>query len=326
MPDAEDVRAHAVEERGEVGDLRLARRVLDDGLALGEHRRGHQVLGRADAREVEDDARAASACCSAPRRSRATTSSSAPMRLQAAEVHVELAAPDVVAAGQRDARLAAAREQRAEHVDRRPHPADEVVGRLGGQPARRCRCAAPRGRPTRPRRRRRGSTSIITSRSATGGRLRTTVTPGASKAAASCFSPEFFVAPETLIVPESGGPGRTATASIGPPRLVPVAGPTPVSGSRTPGGRCSTKAAIASFMSSDGRHVAWPSASMRRPSTIALVERRVDRALRGRDRERRLRGDALGELLRGLVELLVGDELLARGRCGTPRRRRCAPR
>ena len=59
------------------------------------------------------------------------------------------------------------------------------------------------------------STAIITSRSATGGRLRTMVTPGASKAAASCFSPEFFVAPEILIAPESGGPGRTATASIG---------------------------------------------------------------------------------------------------------------
>ncbi len=61
------------------------------------------------------------------------------------------------------------------------------------------------------------STAIITSRSATGGRLRTTVTPGASKAAASCLSPEFFVAPEILIVPESGFPGRMATASIGEP-------------------------------------------------------------------------------------------------------------
>src|SRR5262245_2872186 len=59
------------------------------------------------------------------------------------------------------------------------------------------------------------STAIITSRSATGGRLRTVVVPRARRAAASCFSPEFFVAPETLIRPESGGPGRTATASIG---------------------------------------------------------------------------------------------------------------
>ena len=76
---ADDLRAHAVEERGEVGDLRLARRVLDDGRALGEHRRGHQVLGRADARELEHDARAVQQ----RRRARATkpcaTSTSAPI-------------------------------------------------------------------------------------------------------------------------------------------------------------------------------------------------------------------------------------------------------
>ena len=59
------------------------------------------------------------------------------------------------------------------------------------------------------------STSSITSRSRTRGRLRTWVTPGASSAAASCFSPEFFVAPDTLMVPDSGPDGRTRTASMG---------------------------------------------------------------------------------------------------------------
>ena len=59
------------------------------------------------------------------------------------------------------------------------------------------------------------STAIITSRSATGGRFRTTVTPEASSAAASCLRPEFFVAPEIFSAPESGGPGRTTTASMG---------------------------------------------------------------------------------------------------------------
>ena len=54
----EDVRTHAIEERREIGDLGLARCVVDDGGALGE-RRGHEhVLGGGDAREVEDDARA----------------------------------------------------------------------------------------------------------------------------------------------------------------------------------------------------------------------------------------------------------------------------
>jgi hypothetical protein len=51
--------------------------------------------------------------------------------LQAAEVHVELAAPDVVAAGHRDTRLPAARQQRSQDVDRRAHPRDELVGRFG---------------------------------------------------------------------------------------------------------------------------------------------------------------------------------------------------
>ena len=57
-------------------------------------------------------------------------------RVQAAEVHVELATPDVVAAGQRDPRFTTPGEQRTEHVDRRPHPADQLVGRLGNQAGR----------------------------------------------------------------------------------------------------------------------------------------------------------------------------------------------
>ena len=54
-------------------------------------------------------------------------------RGQRREVHVELAVADVVAAGHGDARLAVAGEQRAEHVDRRAHAADVLVGGLGDQ-------------------------------------------------------------------------------------------------------------------------------------------------------------------------------------------------
>ena len=51
--DAVDARAHLDEHPAEVDDLGLARGVVDDGDAVGEHR-GHQhVLGGADAREVE---------------------------------------------------------------------------------------------------------------------------------------------------------------------------------------------------------------------------------------------------------------------------------
>ena len=64
-------------------------------------------------------------------------------------------------------------------------------------------------------------------------------------------------------------------------------------------------------MSSDGRQTAWPSASIRSPSTVALVQRRVDRPLRSLDGQRRLRGDRVGQRLGGLLELLVRDQLLA---------------
>ena len=66
-------------------------------------------------------------------------------RLEPAEVHVELAAADVVAAGHRDARLAAAREQRSEHVDRRAHARDELVRRLRVQRRGRRRCCSSVG-------------------------------------------------------------------------------------------------------------------------------------------------------------------------------------
>ena len=133
---ADHLRAHAVEERREVGDLGFARRVLDDRRALGEHRRAHEVLGRADARELEHDARAVQRVAARVHEAVHDLDLGA-HRLEPAQVHVDLAAADVVAAGQRDARLAAAREQRPEHVERRAHAADELVRRLGLQRARR---------------------------------------------------------------------------------------------------------------------------------------------------------------------------------------------
>jgi hypothetical protein len=48
-----------------------------------------------------------------------------------------------------------------------------------------------------------------------------TDTPGARMAAASCFSPEFFVAPETLISPSSGAPTRTRKYSVDVSPMVP---------------------------------------------------------------------------------------------------------
>ena len=54
---AHDHGPHPVEEGGQVGDLGLPGRVLDHRRALGQHRGQQQVLRRADARELEHDAR-----------------------------------------------------------------------------------------------------------------------------------------------------------------------------------------------------------------------------------------------------------------------------
>ena len=60
----------AIEELAEVDDLRLAGGVVDRRRALGEHRRGEDVLGGADAREVERDVGAVQPVGATPRRSR----------------------------------------------------------------------------------------------------------------------------------------------------------------------------------------------------------------------------------------------------------------
>ena len=114
-----------------VGDLRFARRVLDDRRALGEHRRAHEVLGRADARELEHGARAVQQLGARDDVAVRDLDLGA-HRLEAAQVHVDLAAADVVAA--RAARRAPAPQRASsgpEHVERRAHARDELVRRLG---------------------------------------------------------------------------------------------------------------------------------------------------------------------------------------------------
>ena len=71
VPTPVDLGAHAVEEVAEVGDLGLAGRVVDDRGALGEHRGHDDVLGGADARELEQDVGAEELVGAWPRCSRA---------------------------------------------------------------------------------------------------------------------------------------------------------------------------------------------------------------------------------------------------------------
>ena len=56
-----DLRAHGGEQRGQVGDLRLARAVLHQRFALGQHRGHQQIFGAGDGDLVEDHVRAAAA-------------------------------------------------------------------------------------------------------------------------------------------------------------------------------------------------------------------------------------------------------------------------
>ena len=55
---AGDARAHRAQAHGEVGDLRLARGILQHRDAFGEGRGHHQVLGAGDGDHVEHESRA----------------------------------------------------------------------------------------------------------------------------------------------------------------------------------------------------------------------------------------------------------------------------
>ena len=131
-------RAHREQQIAQIDDLGLARGVLDHRAALGQHRRHHRILGRADRHDREGHAPAGQAPA---RRFRADIAGGdldlRAHRLERLQVQVDRTVADRAAAGQRHRRLARARDQRPEHQDRRAHLADDVVRRLGrGQLAR----------------------------------------------------------------------------------------------------------------------------------------------------------------------------------------------
>ena len=157
--DALDLGTHADEEVAQVGDLGLAGRVVDHRGALGVHRGGEDVLGGADAGELERDVGAVQALGAGLHHAVAQLERGA-HRLEALEVHVDGAAAEVVAAGQRQRDPPEAAEQRAEHVDAGPDALDQLVGRDGCdvagvdhaqlRRARRARCARRWPRAARP--------------------------------------------------------------------------------------------------------------------------------------------------------------------------------
>ena len=130
-------------------------------------------------------------------------------RLQARHVHVDRTRTEIVAARQRQPDVAAAREQRSEHVDRGPDPLDELVGR-DRRRGRRCwsgpadrvgsggRSYTDRGEQFGHDRRRRRCRARWPART----------TPSARSVAAISFSTE-FLAPGTTTSPASGPAWRT---------------------------------------------------------------------------------------------------------------------
>ncbi len=127
-PRAVDVRPHRSQAAREVDDLRLARGVLEDRGAVGKGCRHHQVLGPRDRDHVEDETHAGE-----PLRARTHIAvleiDLGAHRHESLDVLVDGAQPDRAAARKRHPRLAAARDQRAERQDRRPHRLHELVGR-----------------------------------------------------------------------------------------------------------------------------------------------------------------------------------------------------
>jgi hypothetical protein len=125
-----DLCTHGDEAAREVDHLGLTCGVFDQGRALGERGRHHQVLGARDGDEVHHDARAAQALGLGVNVAMLDADGRA-HGLQALHMLVYRAQADGAASGQRYARAAAARQQRPEDQHRRAHGLHELVRRRG---------------------------------------------------------------------------------------------------------------------------------------------------------------------------------------------------
>ena len=123
----------AIEAARQVDHLGLARRVLEHRRALGERRGHHQVLGAGDRDQVHDDARAAQPARARPACSRARSRSPRPSPAGPSCAGRPAAAPMAQPPGSDTLRLAAAREQRAEHQHRGAHGLHQLVGAPSGR-------------------------------------------------------------------------------------------------------------------------------------------------------------------------------------------------
>ena len=130
-----DLRAHGGEQRGQVDDLGLARAVLHQRFALGQHRGHQQVFGAGDGDLVEDQMRAVQALGARLKIAVLLRDHRAHL-LQALDVQIDGTAADGAAAGHGHARHAGARNQRAQHQRAGAHGLDDFVRATGSESVR----------------------------------------------------------------------------------------------------------------------------------------------------------------------------------------------
>jgi hypothetical protein len=112
-----------------IGDLGLACRVGQHGLAIGEYGRHHQIFGSAHRHHREHHMRAFQTLGRGGVDVAFLEIDLGAELRQALEVQVDRPVADGAAAGQRHSRPAAARQQRPQHQDRGAHLAHQLVGR-----------------------------------------------------------------------------------------------------------------------------------------------------------------------------------------------------
>ncbi len=125
-----NLRSHFIEQRGQVGDFRLAGAILHDGLALGQRSGHEQVFGAGHSNFVKDDFRP-------PQPGGAGLNISMILRdlcaqgFEPLDVHVDGTASNGTAAGQRNPRPPTAGHQWPQHQRGGTHCLHQLVGSLG---------------------------------------------------------------------------------------------------------------------------------------------------------------------------------------------------
>ena len=128
-----DVRSHFDQQLREVRNFRFARRILDNGFALGEGRRHQNIFRSGDGNFVEENAAARQAASARRARFHVAVGHSdfGAHLFERFQMQVHRTRADRASAGKRNPRVAAARDERPEREDRSPHRFHEFVRRFG---------------------------------------------------------------------------------------------------------------------------------------------------------------------------------------------------